>query len=69
MARQKGRASPRWASSRPVTAITGMRLRVARAGLIDHPEEAFASHGGEESRALPAGMVYYQQQRALAPRL
>lgn len=47
----------------------GTRLRVPRAGLTDHLEQAFASHGGEEPRTLPAGMVYYQQPRlpALKP--
>ena len=57
--------SPTWAPGRD---RTGTRLRVPRAGLIDRLEEAFASHGGEEPRTLPAGMVYYQQPRPLAPR-
>ena len=56
--------SPTWAPGRD---RTGTRLRVPRAGLIDRLEEAFASHGGEEPRTLPAGMAYYQQPRALAP--
>lgn len=55
--------SPTWAPGRD---RTGTRLRVPRAGLIDHLEEAFTSHGGEEPRTLQAGMVYYQQPRALA---
>ncbi len=53
-----------WAPARDGT---GTRLRVPRAGLMDRLEEAFASHGGEEPRTLPAGMVYYQAPRAVAP--
>ncbi|MGO8956931.1 MAG: type I-U CRISPR-associated protein Csb2 [Streptosporangiaceae bacterium] len=56
--------SPTWSPARD---RTGTRLRVPRPGLIDHLEDAFAAHGGEEPRTLPAGMVYYQQPRALAP--
>jgi CRISPR-associated protein Csb2 len=56
---------PTWAPARDGS---GTRLRVPRAGLIDRLEQAFASHGGEEPRTLPAGMVSYQQPRPLAPR-
>lgn len=59
--------SPTWAPARDRDR-GGARLRVPRAGLIDRLEEAFASHRGEEPRTLPAGMVYYQQPRPLAPR-
>jgi CRISPR-associated protein Csb2 len=51
---------PTWTPSR---SLTGTRLRVPRAGLIDHLEDTFASHGGEEPRTHPAGMVYYQRPR------
>ncbi len=57
--------APTWTPARDGS---GTRLRVPRAGLIDRLEEAFASHGGEEPRTLPAGMVYYQQPRPVAPR-
>jgi CRISPR-associated protein Csb2 len=53
-----------WAPARDQT---GTRLRVPRAGLLGHLEEAFASHGGQDPRTLPAGMACYQQPRAVAP--
>jgi CRISPR-associated protein Csb2 len=58
--------SPTWTPARD---RTGTRLRVPRAGLVDRLEDDFASHRGEEPRTLPAGMVYYQQPRPLAPSL
>ena len=57
--------SPKWVPSRD---NAGLRLRVPRAGLLGRLEEAFASHGGEEPRTLPAGMACYRQPGAAAPR-
>lgn len=48
--------------------VSGRRLRVPRAGLMDRLERAFETHRGEEPRTLPAGMTNYHQPQQLPPK-
>lgn len=50
-------AAPTWV---PGSGGAATRLRVPRAGLLERLERAFAVHGGEEPRTLPAGMRDYR---------
>lgn len=54
---------PTWTASQEAAEP---RLRVAREGVLDRLERAFATHQGSEPRTLPAGMTSYK--RASGPR-
>jgi CRISPR-associated protein Csb2 len=55
--------TPTWVPGSAGPDDDAIRLRVPRTGLLDRLEMAFAWHGGEEPRTLPAGMSYYRRAR------